>query len=308
MGGPAASGAVGPELPDVVVLEVGVAEISQGRPLGAEGARWRCRAGGNRGWRSIRFRAGSWTRFLLVVAAAGGRRPSTFALVGRTGKGNVRRRRDGDVWGATSDGRVHMYGARVRPVLPPHRAARQDRARRARPRRRIRHPPARPADERLAERDPRSRRAVLAGTVRRVGGPDHEPMPAGRDRPTGQARPRRGHRARRTGRRRWRSGSDHRRDARHPAFLPGGEAARPWDAATGALVRRPRRRRCSCPPSPAIAVPASLAACRCRCRRPRTVCVVPRERGGGTGGVSHERTRPGTGDPMSASGPPSVRW
>ena len=36
-------------------------------------------------------------------------------------------------------------------------------------------------------------------------------------------------------------------DARHPAFLPGGEAARPWDAATGALVRRPRRRRCSWP-------------------------------------------------------------
>ena len=34
-------------------------------------------------------------------------------------------------------------------------------------------------------------------------------------------------------------------DARHPAFLSGGEAARPWDAATGALVRRPRRRRCS---------------------------------------------------------------
>ena len=190
------------------------------------------------------------------MAAAGGRRPSTFALVGRTGKGNVRRRRDGDVWGATSDGRVHMYGARVRPVRPPHRAARQDRARRARPRRRIRHPPARPADERLADRDLRSRRAVLAGTVRRVGGPDHEPMPAGRDRPTGQARPRRVHRARRTGRRRWRSGSDHRRDARHSAFLPGGEAARPWDAATGALVRRPRRRRSCDPPSPAIAAPA----------------------------------------------------
>ena len=36
-------------------------------------------------------------------------------------------------------------------------------------------------------------------------------------------------------------------DARHPAFLPGGEAARPWDAATGALVRRPRRRRCAWP-------------------------------------------------------------
>ena len=43
MGGPAAGGALGPELPDLVVLEVGVAEIAQGRPLGAEGARWRRR-------------------------------------------------------------------------------------------------------------------------------------------------------------------------------------------------------------------------------------------------------------------------
>ena len=34
-------------------------------------------------------------------------------------------------------------------------------------------------------------------------------------------------------------------DARPPAFLSGGEAARPWDAASGARVRRPRRRRCS---------------------------------------------------------------
>ena len=190
--------------------------------------------------------------------AASRRRPSTFALVGATGKRNVRRRRRGDVWGATSGGRVHMYGARIRPVLPPHRAARQERARRARPRRRLLHPPARPADERLGDRDPRSRRAVLVGTGRR--GPDHEPMPAGRDRPTGQARPRRVHRARRTGRRRWRSGPCHRRCA--PPGLPARwrEAARPWDAATGALVRRPRRRRCSWPrlvaPSPAIAVPA----------------------------------------------------
>ncbi len=129
----------------------------------------------------------------------------------------------------------------------PHRAARQDRARRARPRRRLRHPPARPADERLADRDPRLRLAVFAGTVRRVGGPDHEPMPAGRDRPTGQARPRRVHRARRTGRRRWRSGPCHRRCA--PPGLPARwrEAARPWDAATGARVRWPRRRRCSWP-------------------------------------------------------------
>ena len=68
-----------------------------------------------------------------------------------------------------------------------------------------------------------------------------------------------------------------------------------------------------------IAPVSSVSACglarqivtpesRCRCRRPRTVCVVPRERWGGTGGVSRERTRPGNGDPMSASGPLSVRW
>ena len=60
-------------------------------------------------------------------------------------------------------------------------------------------PTVRPADERLADRDPRLRLAGLAGTVRRVGGPDHDPMPAGRDRPTGQDRPRRGRRTRRTG-------------------------------------------------------------------------------------------------------------
>ena len=41
-------------------------------------------------------------------------------------------------------------------------------------------------------------------------------------------------------------------DARYPAFLLGGEAARPWDAATGALVRRPRLCRCSWPTSPMI--------------------------------------------------------
>ena len=39
-------------------------------------------------------------------------------------------------------------------------------------------------------------------------------------------------------------------EARHPTVLPGGEAARPWDTATGALVRRPRRRRGSWPPLP----------------------------------------------------------
>ena len=48
-----------------------------------------------RGWLSSRSCAGSWAGSLLVVAA-GKRRPSTFALVGATGKRNVRRRRHGD--------------------------------------------------------------------------------------------------------------------------------------------------------------------------------------------------------------------
>ena len=39
MGGPAAGGADGSELPDLIVLEVGGAEVPQGRPLGAERAR-----------------------------------------------------------------------------------------------------------------------------------------------------------------------------------------------------------------------------------------------------------------------------
>ena len=43
MNNPAAGGADGPELPDVVVLEVGVDEVPQGRPLEAERARGRCR-------------------------------------------------------------------------------------------------------------------------------------------------------------------------------------------------------------------------------------------------------------------------
>ena len=46
MGGPAAGGALGPELPDQVVLEVGVDEVPQGRPLGAERACGRCRRAG----------------------------------------------------------------------------------------------------------------------------------------------------------------------------------------------------------------------------------------------------------------------
>ena len=96
MGDPATSGALGPELPDLVVLEVGVAEISQGRPLGAERARERRRCacvtgGGGRDGLGRGHGLGS-----SCVVAAGRRRPSTFALVGATGKGNVRRRRDGE--------------------------------------------------------------------------------------------------------------------------------------------------------------------------------------------------------------------
>ena len=54
MSNPAAGGADGPELPHLIVLEVGVAEISQGRPLGAEGARQRYRRVGDvgAGWPS----------------------------------------------------------------------------------------------------------------------------------------------------------------------------------------------------------------------------------------------------------------
>ena len=49
----------------------------------------------------------------------------------------------------------------------------------------------------------------------------------------------------------------------------------------------------------AIAAPESLASYQCRCRRTRTVCVGPRERVGGTGGVvSRARTKPGDGDPI----------
>ena len=156
---------------------------------------------------------------------------------------------DGDGTAMCEDGgRVHMYGARIRPVRPPHRAARQDRARRARPRRRLRHLPVRPADERLADRNPRSLLAGLAGTVRRVGGPAHEPMPAGRDRPTGQARPRRVHRVRRTSRRRWRSGPGHRRCA--PPDLP----AR-WRGGT-ALGRGHRGARAPATPPPVLVAEA----------------------------------------------------
>ena len=55
MGDPAAGGADGPELPDLVVLEVGVAEIAQGRPLGPNVRAGGAVARGQLGCRSSRF-------------------------------------------------------------------------------------------------------------------------------------------------------------------------------------------------------------------------------------------------------------
>ena len=107
MGGAAAGGAVGPELPDLVVMEVGVAEVPQGRPLGAERARARCRRAGGTGGGG---RAGLVRGHGLgpsLVAATGRRRPSTFALVGATGKWHLRRRRHGEsTCSAVAGGRV----------------------------------------------------------------------------------------------------------------------------------------------------------------------------------------------------------
>ena len=66
MDDPAAGGALGPELPDLIVLEVGVAELAQGWPLGAERARGAVPSCGvYRACRSSRCRAGSWNRSLL---------------------------------------------------------------------------------------------------------------------------------------------------------------------------------------------------------------------------------------------------
>ena len=96
MGNPATGGAVGPELSHLVVLEVGIAEIPQGRPLGAERARERRRRAGGTGGGC---RAGLVRGHGLgpsLGAVAGRRRPSTFALVGATGKRNVRGRRNGE--------------------------------------------------------------------------------------------------------------------------------------------------------------------------------------------------------------------
>ena len=78
MGDPAAGGALGPELPDLVVLEVGVAEIAQGRPLGAERARGRCRRAGCTGRASLVWGHGIGSSF----AVAAGGRPSVHIRSG----------------------------------------------------------------------------------------------------------------------------------------------------------------------------------------------------------------------------------
>ena len=77
MGDPAAGGAPGPELPDLVVLEVGVAELSQGRPLGAERARVAAPS------RGVYVRR-AWSRSLGRRGRGHGDRGSTFAVVGAT--------------------------------------------------------------------------------------------------------------------------------------------------------------------------------------------------------------------------------
>ena len=130
MGGPAASGALGPELPDLVVLEIGVDKVPQGRPLGAERARERrrgvCVTGG--GGRDGLGRGHGRGSSLWWRPRVGGVRPHSLWWA-RQASGMC----DGEGTAMWEDGgRVHMYGARIRPVRPPHRAARQDRARRAR--------------------------------------------------------------------------------------------------------------------------------------------------------------------------------
>ena len=73
MGDPAAGGALGPELPDLVVLEVGVAELAQGWPLGAERARGRRRRAGCTGGAGRAGVVRGHGRGPSCVAAAGGR-------------------------------------------------------------------------------------------------------------------------------------------------------------------------------------------------------------------------------------------
>ena len=85
MGDPAAGGARGPELPHVVVLEVGVAELAEGRPLGAERARGRCRRVGGTGGAG---RAGL-VRGHGILRRGSGRAPCGALGDGRTSPGRL---------------------------------------------------------------------------------------------------------------------------------------------------------------------------------------------------------------------------
>ena len=88
MGDPAAGGAPGPELPDLIVLEVGVAELAQGRPLGAECARGRRRRAGCTGGAGRAGVVRGHGRGPSCVAAAGGRPVGPPSLWGaRQGSG-----------------------------------------------------------------------------------------------------------------------------------------------------------------------------------------------------------------------------
>ena len=121
MGDPAAGGARGPELPDVVVLEIGVAELAQGRPLGAEGARGRRRRVGGIGSAGrTRCRARSWQRSLLSGGRGRAARRSTLALGGATGKRNVR-----GIWSTRIGG---SGGGRRRPATGRARSTGDKRA------------------------------------------------------------------------------------------------------------------------------------------------------------------------------------
>ena len=133
MGDPAAGGARGPELPDVVVLEVGVAELAQGRPLGAEGARGRCRCAGCAGGAGrAGVRARSWQRSLLCGGRGRAARRSTLALGGATGKRHVRGRRVAEATGgarSTWSTRIGgSGGGRQRPATGRARSTGHERA------------------------------------------------------------------------------------------------------------------------------------------------------------------------------------
>ena len=164
MGDPAAGGALGPELPDVVVLEVGVAELAQGRPLGAEGARGRCRCAGGigRAGRTGVVR-GHGRGSLLCGGRRRAARRSTLALWGAAGKRNVRR-----IWSARIGG---SGGCRRRPATGRARSTGHKRAiSAAYPVRRVRLRAPAPPEVRPTPPAPDATRGGVGGCVRRGGG------------------------------------------------------------------------------------------------------------------------------------------